>query len=187
MKTCTISGCDRKHYGKGLCNAHYLRKRNTGSPEGSGKALRGEGRKFLDKVKLLRTNECVLWPFGQNGDGYGVLWCNSRPHRAHRLVCREVNGPPPFRRAHAAHTCGNRDCVNPQHIRWATHSENMQDKKIHGTDWHPRGDDHPNVKVPAAAIPLIISDERANKAVAEEYGVSASLIQKIRIGKARTK
>ena len=29
-RRCTVSGCDKKHYSKGLCQAHYERKRRTG-------------------------------------------------------------------------------------------------------------------------------------------------------------
>lgn len=33
MKTCTVEGCDRKHYGKGLCNMHSQRLRKRGTTE----------------------------------------------------------------------------------------------------------------------------------------------------------
>jgi len=52
---------------------------------------------------------------------------------AHRLVCQTVHGAPPFEGAEAAHHCGNRLCVNPQHIRWATAAENARDRIMHGT------------------------------------------------------
>lgn len=31
MKTCSIVGCDKKHFGKGFCNTHYNRFRRNGS------------------------------------------------------------------------------------------------------------------------------------------------------------
>jgi hypothetical protein len=31
-RVCAVSGCERKHYGKGLCRAHYWRQVRTGSP-----------------------------------------------------------------------------------------------------------------------------------------------------------
>lgn len=32
-RTCSVEGCDRPHYGKGLCNPHYLRQRRRGTTE----------------------------------------------------------------------------------------------------------------------------------------------------------
>jgi hypothetical protein len=31
-RVCAVDGCERKHYGKGLCRAHYWRQVRTGSP-----------------------------------------------------------------------------------------------------------------------------------------------------------
>lgn len=133
MKCCTIHGCDRAHYAKGLCNAHYLRCWNTGDPAGSGKAMRGDGIAFLDKALAHTFDECLFWPFGCNSDGYPAVWIGGRNKRAHAVICERAHGPKPQEKDHAAHSCGNRSCVNPIHLRWATHSENMLDKRVHGT------------------------------------------------------
>lgn len=47
-----------------------------------------------------------------------------------RIVCEEVNGPPPFPNAEAAHKpfCNNSLCVNGEHTYWATRSQNEMDK-----------------------------------------------------------
>jgi len=34
----------------------------------------------------------------------------------------------------AAHSCGERMCINPRHLRWATRKENEADKVAHGRD-----------------------------------------------------
>lgn len=34
MKTCEVSGCNRIHFGKGLCAGHYSRKARTGRVDG---------------------------------------------------------------------------------------------------------------------------------------------------------
>jgi hypothetical protein len=36
---------------------------------------------------------------------------------------------PAYRDLHAAHTCHNFKCVNPQHLKWSTQSENELDKR----------------------------------------------------------
>lgn len=30
--TCSLNGCDKPHYAKGLCNGHYQRAKRTGDP-----------------------------------------------------------------------------------------------------------------------------------------------------------
>src|SRR3546814_15498376 len=49
-------------------------------------------------------------------------------------MCVLAHGEPVGDRDQAAHKCGRPKCVNPRHLRWATHRENMADKAIHGTE-----------------------------------------------------
>jgi len=72
--------------------------------------------------------ECVIWPFWTNVDGYGRV----KTVGAHRVVCELAHGPAPAGHE-AAHICGVRSCVNHHHLRWATPKENSADKAIHGT------------------------------------------------------
>lgn len=185
MRLCTVTGCDRKHYGKGFCRAHYLRNRKSGNPHGSGQALRGQGQAFLEEAAQAQVDDCINWPFALTDQGYPSIWKDGAATGGHAEVCRMAHGERPEGKGHAAHSCGNRACVNPRHLRWATHSENMQDKKLHGTENHLRGDDHPNVKVPQASIPKIRKSALPSRRLAEKHGVSISLIQKIRSNKAR--
>lgn len=48
-----------------------------------------------------------------------------------RLVCEEAYGPPPTSKHEAAHKryCNNDFCINPEHVYWATRSENELDKR----------------------------------------------------------
>lgn len=47
-------------------------------------------------------------------------------------MCLEAHGPAaPGQQA--AHRCGNKLCVNPNHLYWADPIENMADAKRHGT------------------------------------------------------
>jgi hypothetical protein len=49
-----------------------------------------------------------------------------------RLVCEEINGPPPTSKHEAAHDtlngCIGGLCVNGEHLRWATGKENSRDE-----------------------------------------------------------
>ncbi|GJJ22298.1 HNH endonuclease signature motif containing protein [Mycolicibacterium mageritense] len=45
-RTCSIDGCDRKHYGRGLCNAHYKRQR--------------KGKPVDDRPLRVHYEECTV-------------------------------------------------------------------------------------------------------------------------------
>lgn len=97
---------------------------------------RGEPLAWLMSHVGYKGDDCLRWPYGYKGGGYG---CVNHDERAHRRMCIEAHGEPPFDGAEAAHICGNGHlgCVNPNHLKWATKIENQRDRVIHGT--HNRG------------------------------------------------
>ncbi len=101
------------------------------------RARLGEARAFVDDVVARSTElkECVFWPFYKDRKGYACFTINNQPQHVHRYICIETNGPPPSDLHQAAHTCGNgnKGCVSPFCLRWATQQENEADKIIHGT------------------------------------------------------
>ncbi len=52
---------------------------------------------------------------------------------AHRYVCTLAHGPAINADDEAAHDCGNKLCINPDHLYWADPITNMADAKAHGT------------------------------------------------------
>ena len=132
-RCCDVIGCDRPHWSGGLCSAHYQRKRKNGDP-GSALIQTGKGER-LAWLKLhaeTKQTECLQWPFSFDPSGYGAAEYEGKKIGAHRLMCILTKGKPQSTKLHAAHFCGNKWCVNPNHIRWATASENGLDKRLHG-------------------------------------------------------
>ncbi|WP_435658128.1 HNH endonuclease [Brucella pituitosa] len=130
---CSIDGCDKFAMGHGYCSKHYNRMLRNGSPTAGGTVV-GAPMSFVETVALNYSgDECLTWPFGKTGDGYGVLKV-SPDSLAHRVICRMVYGDPSSEDLVAAHSCGNGHlgCVNPKHLRWATYKENSQDMISHG-------------------------------------------------------
>jgi hypothetical protein len=66
-------------------------------------------------------------------DGYGAIGPNHFGSiSASRSVLIHATGRNP-QHLEAAHSCGNKWCVNLAHLRWATVAENHSDKIGHGT------------------------------------------------------
>ncbi len=93
----------------------------------------GEARRLLDSVLAMSSwpDECITWPYA-NIRGYGMVKFGGRARQVHRLVCESIHGTAKSPTLEAAHRCGNRSCFNPNHLRWATRSENEADKVLHG-------------------------------------------------------
>lgn len=133
--TCSVDGCSNRIQGRGLCHPHHLRLLRHGDPLAGGTSP-GEPEAFLKNVALpYKGDECLIWPFGHNGENYGKLLIDGVRVYAHRVVCEETNGPAPSDQHEAAHNCGNGNmgCVTPGHLRWDTRLGNAADTLIHGT------------------------------------------------------
>lgn len=89
-------------------------------------------------------SECLKGPFP--GAWYhAVKLPTGGWSKAHRLMCEAAHGPAPTGNHHALHSCGNKWCVNPQHLRWGTIRENHQDMARDGVDL--RGSRAPRAKL----------------------------------------
>ena len=132
---CTVDGCSKPHEAKGYCLTHYRRFQRHGTLAVS-RASNGEHeRYFHDVVLAYDGDECLLWPFSHNGNGYGTMRTGSKTVRVSRRVCEHVNGPPPTPKHDAAHSCGNGHigCCTKRHMSWKTRSENLLERRIHKT------------------------------------------------------
>jgi hypothetical protein len=68
---------------------------------------------------------------------YGYLWLEGKMVRAHRLAHELFIGPIPTGLL-VLHSCDRPWCVNPEHLRAGTHSDNSRDcvsRGRHGNQW----------------------------------------------------
>lgn len=181
MKICSVGNCGRQVIAKGYCPKHYDCQKKYGSPEPRRKTENGAGRRFVEASTAHTSDECLIWPFPHSG--YPEVKVNGKRIRAHRYMCLLVHGEPPEGKPEAAHSCGNGHlgCVNPNHIRWLSPSENQLERKLHGTSNH--GERNGRRKIDAETALQIRNDRRSIKAIAEEFGLSRGNIWLIKTGR----
>lgn len=80
--------------------------------------------RFWSKVKKGTDDECWEWQGVILPSGYG---CFIRPTRAHRMAYELATGAIPEGLC-ILHSCDNKRCVNPLHLRVGTHADNMHDR-----------------------------------------------------------
>lgn len=182
-RVCSIPDCGKAAKALGWCQGHYKRHRKYGDPL-AGATPHGEPLKWLSEHMSCDIEECVMWPFGRGGDGYGRVYDAGSMRLAHRVMCERVHGPSPSDIHEVAHTCGKgrSGCVNAAHLRWATPSENQSDRIDHGT--HSRGDRNAMAKLTEDDVIAIRRRATTERQVdlAAAFGVGQTTISAIVTG-----
>lgn len=150
QKICLVPECASAAKSLGYCDKHYARVRRYGDPHKTTHAPLGDAPAFVAKALASETDDCIIWPYNKAPNGYGKFGTLKKQQTVHRYVCEATNGPPPTDKHHAAHRCGVRLCCNPRHIRWATPTENIREKRDHGT--MTCGERHPDAKLTEADV-----------------------------------
>lgn len=180
-KPCSFPGCDRdtSKGANGLCGAHRLQMKTSGVL----KPIRV--RTALDWLRAHVAHDgdaCLTWPYSlDKKTGHGSVNVNRKIEDPSRLMCRLAHGEPPTSKHEAAHSCGkgHEGCVNPRHLSWKTHTENMADCLIHGT--RALGERHGLAKLTEGQVVAIreFAHTMKQKSIAEMFGVSDGAIYSI--------
>lgn len=176
---CIVPECESRARGKGgLCSAHDHRKRRHGDPL-AGKIPSGERLEWLKRNMGFAGPECLPWPYGQDGRGYGQMSMDGVSMTAARAMCLLVYGEPSADDLQAAHSCGNSICCNPKHLRWATPLENNADKVAHGT--HLCGASIPWAKLCEADVREIRRryGRQRTREIADMFGISPGTVSAV--------
>jgi hypothetical protein len=181
---CSVADCGNQAGTRDLCRGHYQRWRRHGNVFADvplkETSSRGAPLKFIHEVAVRYTgDECLIWPLGKANYGYGEVLVDGQKRLAHRVVCELVHGKPPKGKNDAAHRCGNRLCVNPFHLRWASRAENVEDMIAHGTAL--RGEKGTTARLTERDVREIraLKGKMPQKEVADKFGITPKYVGEI--------
>lgn len=125
-KICSIPECGKPLIARGWCATHYNRWQKRGE--------RGVGSADLERFytpeesfisSIQNDGECIRWTGWLSLGGYGKFKTGGKSTFAHRYAWERVHGPIPEGMV-IDHACRNTRCVNVEHLRLATQSENTR-------------------------------------------------------------
>ena len=139
-------------------------------------------KRFEDKIdRSGGPDACHEWQEGLRS-GYGRFWYEGKSVGAHRFAYEMEYGPIP-EGAYVLHSCDNKKCVNPAHLRVGTPQDNMDDKMERGRGNPVQGINHPGAKLTEAQVLEIRAvysrGGRTQRSLATEYGIAQSLVSMI--------
>lgn len=94
--------------------------------------------RYWAKVDRRGDDECWPWRGARTSGGYGQLSSGSTKRNRATLslathIALAIDGKPrPSEEMVAMHQCDNPRCVNPRHLSWGTHDQNMADMLAKG-------------------------------------------------------
>lgn len=180
---CAFPGCDNPKSpkaGGGLCNSHYWQQ-HKGRPLTPLSYRRNRCEPWLLAHVGHVGDDCLIWPFQRLQDsGRAGVKFRGKQTVASRVMCELAHGKPPTPQHEAAHSCGkgHEGCVNPRHLRWATHTENVADQIDHGTRvW---GEKHylARLSVPAVKEIRRLAGTMPMARIADRFGVAPNTAYK---------
>jgi hypothetical protein len=121
-------------------------------------------RKIRENVTVTESG-CWEWNKSFGSHGYGNIGTGGkRNETVHRVSLEVFKGLPDG--LLALHSCDNRKCCNPDHLRAGTYSENRMDAALRG----PK-----RVLTAEQAREIFLSDE-THRALAERFGCSGATV-----------
>lgn len=136
---------------------------------------------FFNKI-FHSPDGCWYWLGAVYKNGYGQIGFNREHQSAHRFSYKFFKGDIPGRLC-VLHSCDNRLCVNPNHLRLGTHKDNTQDMISKGRRGDTgTGSNHKDSKLKEKHIPLIRNmslNGDSLTSIASKYGVKWQTIQAI--------
>lgn len=124
---------------------HEFAKRRFCSRRCSNLARQVPIQELLARHSFYAESGCIEWTSHIDACGYGRIAPRNGEVLAHRVSFEAHNGPIPHG-LHVLHSCDNRKCINPLHLRAGTNLDNIKDRLERGRSFSARGESNPNYR-----------------------------------------
>lgn len=177
-KSCSIPGCGKLVSARGWCETHYCRWRRHGDPLMlTFPPITPE--KFWQLVIKDETSGCWNFQKGRQANGYCRISVNGQLWSAHRYARFLSTGKAVV--LQILHSCDNRQCVNPEHLREGTALENAADKlsrnrQAKGSTIHNTVLNESTVR----EIKTLLARGVAGVAIAARFNISTQIVSSIK-------
>jgi|SRR5690625_5253612 len=125
-RICSVPDCANPHNAKGYCQNHYNQWKRYGDPLIKSRVhYKSPSEAFTARTEW--HGDCLVWTGTVVSKRYGSLKVEGKMVLSHRYAWETVNGPiPPG--MFIDHICHNTLCCNIDHLRLATHAENLANR-----------------------------------------------------------
>lgn len=147
-------------------------------------------RRLANGVVINAATGCWEWQRTRNNAGYGTLTIAGRARYAHRLAFELAGGEIGVGEV-VLHSCDNPACLNPEHLRAGTQSDNMKDCSRKGRARIPSprmiGESNGAARLTTLDVRAIrnrLASGHSQELIASAFRVSQSTISAIARGRA---
>jgi len=192
MSICGIKGCDLPVANLGMCNKHWRRNKNYGSPfalkthSGMMQGLSAIERFNRQHRKGASPDECWIWTACVDKDGYGRFKGSVGDveyNKAHRFSWAYHSGKPIPKGMMVCHQCDHPNCVSPHHLWLGDAEQNAKDMYAKGRSSLQGFAPPTRALLNEEQVRNILADPRPYAQIAADYNVAVTTIGSIKIRK----
>jgi len=133
----------------------------------------------------VSNSDCIIGSNAKDSSGYPRFRADGKIVKVARYQYCKANGLAlaDIEGQHVLHSCDNRACINPAHLRIGTNADNVRDRVERDRSTRPIGEANPKAKLTAEDVKEIRSSNLSNLEIAIKYGITKGAASKIKLGR----